>query len=316
MLKYILQRLIALIITLFIIISIGFLVVSLMPGSVYEDPDIPQAALDAFNAKHHLDKPLIVQYYYFLERIILHWDWGTSINMQPNVPVFDLLKHRIPITLQINLYSLLISLPIGIIMGTIAAIKKNSFVDHTISFIVVICISVPSFIFASALQYFIAYKADLFPIIFDSSATIGTIRFMSMFLPILALSFGPIARVTRYLRAELAETMNSEFLLLARTKGLTYKQSIIRHGMRNSFLPLVNIIVPMFTNIMGGSLVIERIFAIPGMGGMMVDSINASDHPVTIAILLFYSFISLITVLLMDLTYGIVDPRIRMGGKK
>lgn len=314
--KYIFQRIIALLITLFIIVSIAFLVTRLMPGNIYEDPDLPQVVIDALNAKYHFDQPLITQYYYFLKGIVLKWDWGTSVKMQPSVPVFDLIKTRIPITLQINLYSLLFSLPIGIILGAIAAIKKNTIIDHAVSFLVVIFISVPSFIYASFLQYFVAYKAQLFPIIFDPTAVMGGKRFMSMFLPILALAFGPIARVARYLRAELAETMNSEFLLLARTKGLTYKQSIVRHGMRNSFLPLVNIIVPMFTNIMGGSLVIEKIFAVPGMGGLIVDSINASDHPLTVAILLFYALISVMTMLIIDITYGFVDPRVRIGGKK
>ncbi len=180
---------------------------------------------------------------------------------------------------------------------------------------VVIFISVPSFVFATCLQYFVGYKAGAFPIIYDASAT-GMAALHSMFLPILALMFSPIARVARYLRAELAETMNSEFMLLAKTKGLTYAQSTIRHGLRNSMVPLANIIIPMFANVLGGSLVVENIFSVPGMGGMMVDSINASDHMLTVAILVFYSMISLITVLIVDISYGIIDPRVRMGGKK
>ena len=137
-----------------------------------------------------------------------------------------------------------------------------------------------------------------------------------MFMPILALAFDPIARVARYLRAELAETMNSEFMLLAKTKGLTYAQSTVRHGLRNSMVPMMNIIIPMFANVLGGSLVVESIFSVPGMGGLMVDSINASDHMLTVSILVFYAMISLITVLIVDISYGIVDPRVRMGGKK
>ena len=110
--------------------------------------------------------------------------------------------------------------------------------------------------------------------------------------------------------------MNSEFMLLAKTKGLTYGQSTVRHGLRNSMVPLANIIIPMFANVLGGSLVVETIFSVPGMGGMMVDSINANDHMLTVAILVFYSMISLITVLIVDISYGIIDPRVRIGGKK
>ena len=156
---------------------------------------------------------------------------------------------------------------------------------------------------------------EAFPIIYEPTA-VGMAKLYSLALPIMALALSPIARVARYLRAELAETINSDFMLLAKTKGLTERQATINHGIRNSLLPLMNIIVPMFTNILGGSLVIETIFAIPGMGGMMVNSINAPDYEVTLAILIFYSIISLGTILLVDISYGIIDPRIRMGGKK
>lgn len=316
MFRYIVDRIIAMIITLFIIVSIAFVVVRLMPGSVYEvGGDLSQTVIDALNAKYHFDQPIIKQYGYFLGNIFLHWDWGTSMKMRPNVPVFDILRDRIPVTLQINLISLFAALPFGILAGIVAAIRKNTIVDHLVSFMVVIFISVPSFVFATCLQYFVGFKAGAFPIIYDASAH-GMAAYRSMFLPILALSFDPIARVARYLRAELAETMNSEFMLLAKTKGLTYGQSTVRHGLRNSMVPLANIIIPMFANVLGGSLVVENIFSVPGMGGLMVDSINASDHTLTVAILMFYSLISLITILIVDISYGIIDPRIRVGGKK
>ena len=316
MFRYIIDRVIALFITLFIIVSIAFCVVRLMPGSVYDqDGDLSQTVIDTLNEKYHFDEPIIKQYGYFLKNVFLHGDWGTSMKMRPNVPVFEVMKDRIPVTLQINLISLFAAIPIGLAAGIVAAIKKNTIIDHFVSFMVVIFISVPSFVFATCLQYFVGYKAGAFPIIYDASAT-GMAALHSMFLPILALMFSPIARVARYLRAELAETMNSEFMLLAKTQGLTYAQSTIRHGLRNSMVPLANIIIPMFANVLGGSLVVENIFSVPGMGGMMVDSINASDHMLTVAILVFYSMISLITVLIVDISYGIIDPRVRMGGKK
>ena len=314
--RYILERIVAMAITLFIIIAIGFMVIRLMPGSIYDDnPDLTPEMIAVLDAKYHFDKPIPIQFVIFLKELLLEGNWGVSIKMQPNVPVWNILKLKIPVSLYINIFSLLISLPIGILAGIWAAIKKNTMVDHTISFLVVIFISIPSFVFATALQYFIAFKLGLFPLIYDSNA-VGIAKLYCLFLPIMALTFGPIARVTRYLRAELAETLNSEFMLLARTKGLTHGQATIRHGIRNSFLPLANIIIPMFTTIMGGSLVVESIFSIPGMGGLMIDSINANDHPLTLAVLIFYSFISLVTILIVDLSYGIIDPRIRMGGKK
>ena len=139
---------------------------------------------------------------------------------------------------------------------------------------------------------------------------------MAMALPILALSLGPIATITRYLRGELSETLSAEFMLLTRTKGLTHRQAILRHAFRNSCVPLIDLFVSLFVGILGGSMVIENIFAIPGVGDIMVDAINALDHPLAIAVLIFYSAVSLLALLLIDLLYGIVDPRIRIGAKR
>jgi oligopeptide transport system permease protein len=302
-------------ITLFITITLGFMVIRLMPGGLFDDAvDMSAEQKAALEAKYHLDKPIPVQYGIFLKDLLLKGDWGTSLKLQINVPVWNIIRDKIPVSLYINFFALLISLPLGIVLGIAAAVRKNSSVDYMVSFLVVVCISVPSFIFASLLQYYIAFKAGLFPIVYNPTVS-GLLRFRGLFLPILALTFSPIARVTRYLRAELAETINSDFMLLAKTKGLTELQATVNHGIRNSLLPLMNVIVPMFTTIMGGSMVIENIFAIPGMGGVMVKSVNASDYSVTLAALIFYSVVSLMTVLIVDISYGIVDPRIRMGAK-
>lgn len=301
--------------TLFIIVTIAFVVIRLMPGSVYDDPELPLEVIQVLEAKLHLDKPMIVQYYYFLKGIILDGDFGVSVKLAPSVPVFEVLKHRIPISMVLNLFSLAISLPIGIMTGTMAALNKSRIPDHIISLMVVLCISIPSFVFASLMQYGLAFKLGWFPIVYGASK-VGLAKFYSMLLPILALSFGPIATVTRYLRGELIETLSSEYMLLARTKGLTKYQATVRHAFRNSCVPLANIIIPMFTGILGGSLVVERMFSIPGIGGIMIESVNSNDHSLTIAILLFYSFISLATILLVDISYGIIDPRIRLGGSR
>ncbi len=313
--RYIYNRIAAMLITLFIIMTIAFVVIRLMPGSVFTDEEMPLEIIEILNEKYHLNEPIIVQYGYFLKNVLLHGDFGTSIKIEPRVPVFNLLKTRIPVSLSVNFVSLLISLPLGIAAGVFAAIRKNTWADHAISVLVVICISVPSFVFASLLQYCVAFKLGWAPIVYQATA-VGLQKLASMLLPVLALSFGPIARVTRYLRAELSEHLSSEFMLLAQTKGLTHTQATVRHAFRNSLLPLANIIIPMFSSILGGSLVVENIFSIPGMGGLMVSSINTNDHPLSIAILLFYSFISLATVLVVDISYGIIDPRVRVGGKK
>ena len=313
--KYILKRTGMMAIILFLIVSIAFFVLRLMPGSPYDDDqDLTPEAIEALNAKLHLDKPLIVQYGYFLKGILLENDWGTSIKLRPGVEVFQIIKERIPATMVLNILSLVISIPLGILAGSLAAVFKNKLPDYVISFLVVICISVPSFVFASLLQYFVAGKLAWLPLIFDATGNTKA-QLTSLVLPVLALAFSPIATVCRYLRGELIETLSSEYMLLARTKGLKKSSAIMRHAFRNSMVPLANIIIPMFTNILGGSMVTETIFAIPGIGGILVESITASDYSLAVGALMFYSFISVLTHLIVDLSYGIIDPRIRLGAK-
>ena len=315
MVKYIAKLVAAMFITLFVIISLSFFVIRLMPQSIFDDPELPYYIVQLLEERMGLHQPLYVQYFQFMSGIV-RGDWGHSVIIRRAVPVFDVLLERLPITMMINVSSLFISLPIGILAGTVSALKRDKLPDHIVSLLVVLFISIPSFVFASLMQYFFTFLFPIFPTIYDpTAATFGAMAF-SLALPVIALALTPIGVVSRYLRGELIETMSSEFLMLARTKGLSHRQAVVRHAFRNSCVPLVNIIIPMFTGIMGGSLVVERIFAIPGMGGILIDSINAGDHPLTIAVLLFFSIISLLTILIMDISYGLLDPRIKMGGKK
>ena len=316
MTRYILKRIGIMALTLFLIVSVAFFVLRLMPGNPYDDDhDLTEEAIAALNAKMHLDKPLPVQYFYFLKGIALENDWGTSLKLRPGVGVFEIILERIPTSMRLNLISLLISIPLGMIAGSLAAVFKNKAPDYLLSLMVIVCISVPSFVFATLLQYFVAGKFGWFPLVYDALGD-SVAQMKSMILPILALAFSPIATICRYLRGELIETLSSEYMLLARTKGLKKHQAVLRHAFRNSMVPMANIIIPMFTNILGGSMVVESIFAIPGIGGILVDSITVRDYPLAIGALLFYAFVSVATILIVDISYGIIDPRIRLGAKK
>lgn len=314
MLKYIIQRIGAMLLTLFVILTLGFVMIRLMPGSPYDDPNYPAEVIAMLEEQAHLNEPMHIQYYYFLRNIIVDGNWGVSLTLRPGVPVFQVLADKIPVTLVLNVLSLFISIPLGMVAGTMAALNKSKMPDHIISVLVVLCISVPSFVFATALQYGVAFLAGLAPTVYQATGTFWE-RLPSLVLPVLALSFGSIATLCRYLRGELIENVNSEYMLLGKTKGLSTAQGITRHAFRNSMVPMANIIIPMFTNVMGGSLVVEKIFSIPGVGGIMVNSINNSDHWLTLAILMFYSVITLVTMLIVDISYGLIDPRIRLGGK-
>ncbi len=316
MFKYILGRIGAMLLTLFLIMTLSFWIIRLMPMSIFENPEVAPEIQAMLEAEMHLDQPMIVQYHYFIEGIVTEGDFGTSVKVRPGMDVFEILSSRIPPTVLLNVVSLIISLPLGIIVGTWAALKRNKMTDTVISVLIIICISVPSFVFASLLQYLFTFKWPLFPTLYESTATsFGGVMY-SLTLPIIALALGPIATIGRYLRAELIETLSSEYLLLARTKGLTQSQATVRHAFRNSLVPIANTIIPMVTGIMGGSLVVEKMFAVPGMGGQLINSILAGDHFLTVALLIFYSTISLVTILIVDISYGIIDPRIRIGGRK
>ena len=316
MLKYILGRIGAMLLTLFLIMTLSFWIIRLMPMSIFENPEVSPEVQKMLEAEMHLDKPMVVQYYSFIKDIVTEGDFGRSVKVRPGMDVFEILSSRIPPTVLLNVFSLLISLPLGVIVGTIAALKRNKMTDNIISFLIIICISVPSFVFASLLQYLFTFKWPVFPTLYESTAATFADVMHSLTLPIIALALGPIATVGRYLRGELIETLSSEYLLLARTKGLTRTQATVRHAFRNSLVPIANTIIPMITGIMGGSLVVEKMFAIPGMGGQLIDSILAGDHFLTVALLIFYSTISLVTILIVDISYGIIDPRIRVGGRK
>lgn len=285
-----------------------------MPGSFIQDNKLPAEVKRAMEDKYHLNEPLMVQYGYFLKDFV-RGDFGISLVINPKVPVNEVLATKIPVSMQLNIFSLIFTMPIAMLLGIWAAIRKNKLADQVISFFIILFISVPSFIFATLMQYFLAFKLGWFPIITTPEKNLTWTKFHSMILPILALSFGSIAGVARYTRAELTEALNSEYMLLAKSKGLSQVQATTRHALRNSFIPLANIIIPMFIQIMGGSLVIEKIFSIPGMGNVMVDAINAHDFPLAIGVLFWFSLLSLITILIVDLSYGIIDPRIRLGGR-
>lgn len=314
MVKYVLQRFGAMLLTLFLVMVLSFMIIRLMPMNIFENPETPPEVQKKLQDELHLNEPIPVQLVYFLKNIVTEFNFGTSVKIRPGADVFSIIADRIPPTVQLNLLSLLISIPLGLIAGTAAALKRNTWVDNVISFFVVLCISIPSFVFASLMQYTLTYKWPIFPTLYDATALDFGTKMWSMVLPILALALGPIATITRYLRGELIENLSSEYLLLARTKGLTRTQATVRHAFRNSLIPITNTLIGLLTGIMGGSLVIENMFAVPGMGGQLVDSIKAGDHFLTVALLMFYSAISLVTVLIVDLSYGIIDPRIRVGG--
>ena len=263
-------------------------------------------------------EPISKQYFLWAKGILTEWDWGISTKVQFGVGVFEILRSRMAVTLRLNLVALFFYIPIGFGLGILAALKKNSVTDNVISLTVMIFISIPSFVTMTFLLMIFGYGLEWVPTQFVSGQADFAKQVSSMILPVLGLSFGAIASLTRFTRAELTEVLTSEFLLLARTKGLTKNQAVIRHAMRNSMVPLVPGIIGSFVSLLSGSVVIELIYGIPGTGRIYLRAITrgAYDYNLALGTTAFYTIISLFAVLLVDLSYGLVDPRIRMGAKK
>jgi oligopeptide transport system permease protein len=260
--------------------------------------------------------PVMQRYFNWLARIFTKWDWGVSNNYRVGASAMEIELQGLPYSMKINVVAIFISIPLGLALGVWAALKKNTWVDDTISTIIMIFISVPSFVLISFLLIWFSYNTSWLPARWPSMAEAEASpswAFKAYIIPVSALSFGTIAGFARYTRAELTEVMSSEFLLLARTKGLTKAQSVVRHALRNSMVPIVPMIIGEFVGILSGSMVLEKLYSIPGVGDLFIKALSGKDYAVLMVDMAVYTLIGLFATLLTDLSYGFVDPRIRMG---
>ena len=350
--KYVIQRVLLIFLTAFIILSITYILLQVLPldviGSKREelamfwnkqvelgyfymmrssDPRLTEEMMAAAKAKitfgsetyYYFPYPIMHRYFTWLGNIVTKWDWGVSANMYPNTPAINIMAKALPYSMRLNIIAMIISVPLGIALGVLAALKKNTWVDNTISTVVMIFISVPSFVIISFMLIWFAYSNKWLPNRWPSDANAAAdpiLAIKAYVIPVAALCFGSIAGFARYTRAELTEVMSSEFLLLARTKGLTKGQSVVRHALRNSMVPIVPMIIGEFIGVLSGSMVLEQIYGIPGIGHIFVDALTAKDYAIVMVDMAVYTTIGLFATLLVDLSYGIVDPRIRMGARK
>ncbi len=318
MLKYVLKRIALMFVSLFVIMTMLFVLVRLLPNPVEAVAGGFDQALRDMREAWGYNKPIMVQYGVFLRKVFTLWDWGFCTTMGTFLqPVTQYIGSKLPATIYVNVISVIVSLPLGIIFGIVAAVYKNRWPDHVIQVFIMVFISVPSFVYAFILQYFVGYRLGWCPLVFrDGTDYFSWPMFHSAILPVLALSFGPVAGNMRLIRAELTEQLSSEYMLLARTKGLSRGEATVRHALRNSLVPLMPSFLGEFIGILGGSMIIEQIFAVPGIGRTYVQSIAVKDYSVFMAISMFYVVISLAAGIVGDLSYGFIDPRIRMGGGK
>ncbi len=321
MFKYILKRIGLMILTFLVIMIICFVLIKSLPLPSIEGLNAAQkAAKEARMRALGYYEPILVQLWIYFKNIITKWDWGTSWFISYNKDAWACILDKLPPTMLVNAYSIVFSVPLGIGLGIVAALFKNKWPDTVINILVMIFVSVPSFVYAFLVQYFLCFKLNWFPLtILSLSDAGGTYwswgMFVSMIPAIISLSFGTVAGLTRFVRAELIDCLTEDYMILARAKGLTNAQATMRHALNNSMVPVLPSIISEFVSIIGGSLIIENIFGIPGVGSLFISAINGKDYDVYMVCNAFYIFIGLAAGILVDISYGFIDPRIRMGAK-
>lgn len=281
--------------------------------------------VDSGGASHfYYQRPIIDQYIAWLRGLFVYGEWGTSTQVQKNTDAMVIIlggpgkffESRLWTTIRVNIWPMLISVPTGIGLGIWAALKKNTMTDHVISTLVMVFISIPSFIVLTLMIQWLAYDLKWLPPQWPLPSDSALTKFKGYIIPTLSLSFGSICGYCRFTRAELTEVMSSDFLLLARTKGLTRNQAITRHALKNAMVPILPSILSEFIGLLGGAMILETLYAIPGVGRLYFLAITSSDYNVLMADMALYTVIGLLSGVLLDLSYGFIDPRIRMGGKK
>lgn len=304
MVTYILKRFVYMIVTVFIIATLTFFLMNAIPGSPFNAERTTNETVQRNLEQHyHLDEPIVVQYVLYLKSIVT-LDFGPSIK-QPTETVNSLLGRGFPISAELGIWTILIALLSGVALGVFAALKHNGIIDNIAMTIAVLGISIPNFVLATLLIQQLAVNLSLLPAATWSSP-------QHMVLPILALATGPMAIIARLTRSSMLETLTQDYIKMARAKGLSPVKIIVKHALRNALMPVVTILGTLLAGILTGTFVIEKIFAIPGMGKYFVEGINQRDYPVIMGTTVFYSAFLVFMLFLVDIAYGILDPRIKL----
>ncbi|UFT98923.1 ABC transporter permease [Radiobacillus kanasensis] len=308
MFRYILKRFVTMVVTLWIIVTLTFFLMHAVPGSPFNQERGTNETVQAnLKAHYHLDEPLLTQYGIYLKSIVT-FDFGPSIK-QPTATVNDLLGRGFPISLELGLWTILVAVISGILLGVLAALKHNGFIDYFAMTVAVLGISIPNFILATQLIETFAVRSNILPVATWSSPK-------HMILPIVALATGPMAIIARLTRSSMLEVLTQDYIKMARAKGLSPAKIIFKHALKNALMPVVTILGTLLAGILTGTFVLEKIFAIPGMGKYFVESINTRDYPVIMGTTVFYSAFLIVMLFLVDLAYGLLDPRIKIHKKE
>lgn len=295
-------------ITLLVIITLTFFLMHSIPGSPFnEERATSEAVQKNLESFYHLDEPLYVQYFIYLKSVAT-FDFGPSIKKSSQT-VNEMLGRGFPVSFELGMITLIIAIFSGILLGIIAALRHNGLIDYLAMTVAVVGISVPNFVMATLLIQQLAVTWEILPVATWTSPK-------HMILPTLALATGPMAIIARLTRSSMLEVLTQDYIRTAKAKGLSPVKIVFKHALKNALLPVVTILGSLAASILTGTFVIEKIFAIPGMGKYFVESINQRDYPVIMGTTIFYSTVLIFMLFLVDLAYGILDPRIKLHKKE
>lgn len=306
MTKYILKRVAISIVTIFVLVSVVFFLARLMPGGPFNDPKLSETARANLSAYYGFDKPLLEQYLTYLNNL-LHGNFGFSTKY-PSRTVNDLLAGAFPYSADLGIRALCLAISFGLVFGIISALNRGNKIDLFFVIVAVIGTSVPDFIMGALLQHFFAIKWGLLPIAQYKG-------FAYTILPSVGLGFYTMASVSRIMRASILEVVQQDYIKTARSKGISRFRVTFKHQIRNAIMPVVTILGPTVAAVLTGTFVIESLFAIPGMGKYYVESVQNNDYSLILGMTAFYGTFLVFCNMIVDILYGVIDPRVRIGGK-
>jgi peptide/nickel transport system permease protein len=312
MARYLIGRVIGLIIVFVMVSIIAFVLMHSVPGGPFDEEKspLPPAAKANILRKYGLDRPLPEQYLRYMGSA-LRGDFGISFQ-SPTETVIQLIGRTWPISMQLGGLAILVAFTSGLAFGIIAAIKQNSWIDYVVTFIATLGLTVPSFVIAVWLLLLFAVRLRWLPT--GGWPSDGGGNWSSMILPVITLALGPSALVARYTRTSLIDVIRSDYIRTARAKGLAERAVVMRHALKNALIPLITILLPQIPNLITGTIFVEVIFRVPGLGKFFVSSIYLRDYPMIMATMLLVAVLWSVTYLLSDILYTIVDPRVRLYG--
>lgn len=300
--RFILKRLLAALLTLFVVATLTFALMNIIPGGPFNTEKATKKQVEALERKYGLDKPLVEQYFLYLGRLV-RLDLGDSYK-RIGYTVNEILGEKFPISAKLGAVTLIIAVGVGIPIGTVAAFKRNKLLDRVVMFASTLGIAVPNFVMATLMLTFFGVFLAWLP-------TLGLSSWKHYIMPSIALSFYPTSFIARLMRSSMLDVLSQDYIKTARAKGLLEPKVLFKHALRNSIIPVVTYLGPLTATVLTGGFVIERIFTIPGMGKFFIESINNRDYPLIMGVTVFYSAILIIMNLIVDLLYGVIDPRVK-----